>query len=146
MARGVRHGELRRVPPPRQEIEIGVEPDTPRARSRQSRREVSSLAPGNATRATRCFDERVGPFWIEDGVPREIRRQQWSVFNVPLMWFVSEGDQECAVLNWVSTIADRLPPVQTFLVDDRTGGRSGRVACTPRSNVIVGHLFQGGVV
>ena len=32
--RGVRHGELRRVPPAQQEIEIGVEPDTPRARSR----------------------------------------------------------------------------------------------------------------
>ena len=27
----------------------------------------------------------------------------------------AEGDQECAVLNWISTISERLPPVHTFL-------------------------------
>ena len=43
--------------------------------------------------------ERVGLFQIEDVVRREIRRQQWSVFNVPLMWVDSEGDQESAVPN-----------------------------------------------
>ena len=29
---------------------------------------------------------RVGPSSGADDIPREIRRQQWSVFDVPLMW------------------------------------------------------------
>ena len=31
--------------------------------------------------------ERVGPLHrTEDGIPRSIRRQQWSALNAPLMW------------------------------------------------------------
>ena len=31
-----------------------------------------------------------------------IRRQQWSVFNVPLMWAVAAGGRSCAVLEWLA--------------------------------------------
>ena len=80
---------------------------------REQRDEADTRSVDAASEFVRRLVERVCPFPIEDGVPREIR-QQWSVFNVPMMWAASEGDQECAVLNWVSTIADRLP-VQTLL-------------------------------
>ena len=90
--------------------------------------------------------ERVGPVRIEDGVPREIRRQQWSVFNVPMMW-AAEGDQECAVLNWISTISERLHPVQTFL-GEMTGRKAAHVGwhALQRSNAFVEPQFQGGSV
>ena len=77
----------------------------------ERRVEAQTRAVHAATEFLRRLVERVGSFRIEDGVPREIRRQQWSVFNVPLMWAASEGDEECALLEWVSSIADRLPPM-----------------------------------
>ena len=51
---------------------------------------------------------RVGPLGIDDDIPRQIRRQQWSIFNVPLMWS-AEGAQDCPMLEWLSTVADQLP-------------------------------------
>ena len=75
-----------------------------------------------ASEFIRRLVERVGPVRLEDGVPREIRRQQWSVFNVPLMWAAAVGDQECAVLCWISTISEDWPQVQTFF-GEMTGRR-----------------------
>ena len=44
---------------------------------------------------------RIGQVDPEGGVPRVIRRQQWSVFNVPL-WASAAGDRSCAVLEWLA--------------------------------------------
>ena len=90
----------------------------------QQERRAQARTVDAASEFIRRLVERVGP--IEDGVPREIRGQQWSVFNVPMMWTAAEGDQECAVLNWISTISDRLPPVQTFL-GEMTGREAAHV-------------------
>ena len=84
--------------------------------------------------------ERVGSFRIEDGVPREIRRQQWSVFNVPLMWAAAEGDNQCALLEWVSSVAERLPPVQTF-----RGELTGREVAQAGWRALHGVLRSWGV-
>ena len=47
--------------------------------------------------------ERVGRVDLSAGfVPREIRRQQWSFLNIPLMWTASSGDRSCAVLQWLA--------------------------------------------
>ena len=47
--------------------------------------------------------ERVGRVDLSAGfVLREIRRQQWSFLNIPLMWAASAGDRSCAVLQWLA--------------------------------------------
>ena len=43
------------------------------------------------------------------------------------MWAASEGDAEYVLLDWVSSIADRLPPVQTFRGELTGSLRSGGV-------------------
>ena len=54
--------------------------------------------------------ERVGPLHrMEDGIPRSIRRQQWSALNVPLMWSAAEGNRGCAVLEWLIAKAQQTP-------------------------------------
>ena len=55
--------------------------------------------------------ERVGPVDLVGEVPREVRRLRWSVFNVPLMWAAAAGDDDCAVLGWLSARAEILPPM-----------------------------------
>ena len=55
--------------------------------------------------------ERVGPVDVVGEVPREVRRLHWSVFNVPLMWAAAAGDDDWAVLGWLSARAVNLPPV-----------------------------------
>ena len=41
----------------------------------------------------RAFTARIGRrIDLGEGVPREIRRQQWSAFNVPLLWAAATGD------------------------------------------------------
>ena len=55
--------------------------------------------------------ERVGPVDVSGEVPREVRRLRWSVFNVPLMWAAAEGNDDCAVLGWLSAQAENLPPM-----------------------------------
>ena len=53
--------------------------------------------------------ERVGPVLrTEDGIPRTIRRQQWSALNVPLMWSAAEGNRGCAVLEWLISNAQQV--------------------------------------
>ena len=44
--------------------------------------------------------DRVGPIPTEGGIPRMLRRQQWSVLNVPLMWSAAEGNRQCWTLEW----------------------------------------------
>ena len=39
---------------------------------------------------------------------RAIRRQQWSVFNIPLMWAAAMGDRSCPVLQWLAQSAQHL--------------------------------------
>ena len=51
----------------------------------------------------RSLADRVGRADPNAGViPREIRRQQWSFLNIPLMWAASSGDRSCAVLQWLA--------------------------------------------
>ena len=51
--------------------------------------------------------ERVGPVLrTEDGIPRTIRRQQWSAF--PLMWSAAEGYRGCAVSEWLISKAQQV--------------------------------------
>ena len=52
---------------------------------------------------------RGGPIDVADGVPRVLRRQQWSSFYVPLMWAAAEGDRQCALLEWMISLARTLP-------------------------------------
>ena len=55
-----------------------------------------------AIEVVRSLAARIGQVDPEGGVPRVIRRQQWSVFNVPLMWAAAAGDRSCAVLEWLA--------------------------------------------
>ena len=57
----------------------------------------------------RDVSRRVGPIDVADGVPRVLRRQQWSPFYVPLMWAAAEGDRQCALLEWMISLARTLP-------------------------------------
>ena len=69
----------------------------------------------------RNLASRVGPLGIDDDIPRQIRRQQWSVLNVPLMWSAAEGAEDCPMLEWLSTVADQLPRVN--IGGEEMGGR-----------------------
>ena len=60
----------------------------------------------------RSVISRVGPVRrSQDQIPRSLRRQQWSVLNVTLMWAAAEGDRDCGVLRWLRSRADTLPPL-----------------------------------
>ena len=80
-----------------------------------------------AVRFVDALVERIGPIRLEEGVPREIRRQQWSVLNVPSMWSAAEGNQECAILEWLVSFAEGMPPIQIFrgVVHGTQAARSG---------------------
>ena len=39
-------------------------------------------------------------------ISREVRRLQWSAFNVPLMWAAAANDQECAILEWLNQLTE----------------------------------------
>ena len=54
-----------------------------------------------AAQVVRSLADRVGRVCEGQDIPRAIRRQQWSAFNVPIVWAPSAGDQECAVLQWL---------------------------------------------
>ena len=47
-----------------------------------------------AAQSIRRLASRVGPV-IGEGIPREIRRHQWSALNVPLLWAAAEDDRLC---------------------------------------------------
>ena len=59
----------------------------------------------------RTVVERVGPINPEMDIPRRLRRQQWSALNVPLMWSAAEGNRQCAMLEWLVSRAEQLPPM-----------------------------------
>ena len=61
-----------------------------------------------AVNAVRSLVERIGHWEVSEGVPRELRRQQWSMFNVPIMWAAASGDRSCGVLQWVAQAAQDL--------------------------------------
>ena len=54
--------------------------------------------------------KRVG---IVDGqeIPRKIRRQQWSVLNVPLLWTAAENDKRCPMILWLVDVTQTVPNV-----------------------------------
>ena len=55
--------------------------------------------------------DRVGHVDPGGEIPREVRRLQWSAFNVPLMWAAAANDQDCAILEWFNQQTESLPPV-----------------------------------
>ena len=55
--------------------------------------------------------DRVGHVDPGGEIPREVRRLQWSAFNVPLMWAAAANDQNCAILEWLNQQTESLPPV-----------------------------------
>ena len=61
-----------------------------------------------AAKVVRSLAERVGQADLQAGVPRAIRRQQWSVFNILLMWTAATGDRSCPVLQWLAQSAQHL--------------------------------------
>ena len=52
-----------------------------------------------AAQSIRRLASRVGPM-IGEGIPREIRRHQWSALNVPLLWAAAEDDRLCPKSRW----------------------------------------------
>ena len=74
----------------------------------QNRERQESRSVQVASGLIRSLVERIG--FVEEGgdIPRTLRRQQWSVFNVPLMWSAACGDRNCGVLQWLSTVAASL--------------------------------------
>ena len=82
-------------------------------------------------RLVRDFEEfftsvvrRVVPTDVDAGeIPRALRRQRWSVLNVPLMWAAAAGDDQSAVLQWLMAKSEHLPPL---MFDD--------VVCRSRQN------------
>ena len=70
-------------------------------------------------RLVRDFEEfftsvvrRVVPTDADAGeIPRALRRQRWSVLNVPLMWAAACGDDQSAVLQWLMAKSEHLPPL-----------------------------------
>ena len=54
------------------------------------------------------MSRRVGIIDDVDGIPRVLRRQQWSSFFVPLMCAAAKGDRQCG-LEWMISRARTLP-------------------------------------
>ena len=63
-----------------------------------------------AAESIRRLASRVGPTSGE-GIPREIRRHQWSALNVPLLWAAAEDDRLCPLIQWLREKAQSLPGV-----------------------------------
>ena len=61
-----------------------------------------------AAQIVRSLADRVGHVDDSQDIPRAIRRQQWSAFNVPLMWSASVGDNTCPVLQWLVGAAQHI--------------------------------------
>ena len=61
-----------------------------------------------AAESIRRLASRVGPTSGE-GIPREIRRHQWSALNVPLLWAAAEDDRLCPLIQWLREKAQSLP-------------------------------------
>ena len=82
----------------------------------------------HAIEMVRALTARIGrPVDPSEGVPRGIRRQQWSAFNVPLVWAAANGDRSCPMLGWLAnSVRDISIPARG--VDTRARGheRVGR--------------------
>ena len=72
-----------------------------------------------AAQVVRNLAHRTDPVDPDGNIPRTIRRQQWSAFNVPLTWATASGDQECLLLQWLCQAASKGPPVQVTGIDVR---------------------------
>ena len=86
----------------------------------------------------------MGPVDLAGEVPREVRRLRWSVFNVPLMWAAAAGDDDCAVLGWLSARAVSLPPMFVDGVQVPAPGSVAHwIARVVRHDAILGREFKG---
>ena len=63
-----------------------------------------------AAQSIRRLAGRVGPL-IGEGIPREIRRHQWSALKVPLLWAAAEDDRLCPMIQWLREVSQSLPVV-----------------------------------
>ena len=83
----------------------------------RERREVHAVS-----QFIRTVAARVG--FVDEGgtVPRQLRHQQWSAFNVLLMWAAASGDADCHLLQWLEVRAERLPPMRVG--DQQISGRA----------------------
>ena len=70
--------------------------------------ETRSTRERHAVDVVKSLVERIGRWEVSEGVPRQLRRQQWSMFNVPIMWDAASGDRSCGVLQWVAQAAQDL--------------------------------------
>ena len=87
----------------------------------RERREVHA-----ASQFIRTVAARVG--FVDEGgtVPRQLRHQQSSAFNLPLMWAAASGNADCHLMHWLEARAERLPPMRVG--DEQVSGRA--TVCT----------------
>ena len=64
--------------------------------------------------------DRVGHVYDSQDVPRAIRRQQWSAFDVPLIWSASVGDHTFTVLQWLTGAAQHIESMIVGSTTERT--------------------------
>ena len=119
---GVRPGRRRLVlvsNANRHQVEGGDSRDERLARVRESlqRGNVVDRGVRNAIGMVTSLASRIGLLRDDHGVPRPILRQQWSVFNVPLMWAAAAGVRESPVLLWLADAFDRAGNVSVAGVD-----------------------------
>ena len=111
----VNHRHQRRrlvVYQPQTEPTVPDVPDSHDERLQRVREDIwqeSHNMPGGVRRVrdmVMCLVDRVGHVDHSAGViPREIRRQQWSFLNIPLMWAAATGDRSNVVLQWLAASA-----------------------------------------
>ena len=160
---------------PFQESEVGLGRSTIRCtRSRWEggdersprgpRQSQPEICPGQSTDATRKKRSsrsflirqdsaaRVG--FVDEGgtVPKQLRHQQWSSFNVPLMWAAAPGDADSHLLQWLEARAERLPPMwvgdQQILGGPAEGGpteRGGGFGAKGSGAKVVANFGQNGL-
>ena len=90
----------------------------------------------------RTVVERVGPINPEMDIPRRLRRLQWSALNVPLMWSAAEGNRQCAILEWLASRAEQLPPMN-FCGEQVPGREVATIGWEVLHNAMRSRVSQG---
>ena len=69
----------------------------------------------------RHLARRVSALPPQDGIPRQVQRQQWSALFVPLMWAAADDEGSCPLLEWLAMTAEVVTdvPVAGALVGGR---------------------------
>ena len=78
---------------------------------------------------------------LHDGqeILQSIERQQWSAFNIPLLWAVAEGDRNCPVLLWLARHCHEVERITVAGVE--TAGREAVNNCAHSFVVLVLCVF-----